>query len=338
MSTSNHITPPRTEIIETALRIWFFHDHRPGHLKQLQGLAMRLQAHAHIEAIWLDIAEYRLGFRHMLSLPEALKTLPKPDMIVGAGHQTHISVLLAAYHLKAFSALIMKPSLPLRWFDAIICPEHDQVPASANILSTVGPLNSVTPPSQIEQQRARNEHLILIGGPSKHFRFNDATLLTQIQQLCQETPEVHWTLSNSPRTPKDFLPQIALLKLPNLSIHDYTQDLPAPLDHLLTQSRFAWLTADSMSMIFEALTAGTRAGLFEHTAQAGKQRSRIVKQVQALQGRRKVLAFPERSDMFDKTENQAEPLWETDRAARWLLERYAKISRDKKCVIRKTAP
>jgi len=299
---------------------------------------MRLQTHAHIEAIWLDIAEYRLGFRHMLSIPEALKTLPKPDMIVGAGHQTHVSVLLAAHHFKAFSALIMKPSLPLSWFDAIICPEHDQVTASANILSTVGPLNSATPPSQTEHLRARNEHLILIGGPSKHFRFDEVALLTQIQQLCQETPEIHWTLSNSPRTPKHFLPQLRSLKLLNLTIHDYTQDLPAPLEHLLIRSRFVWLTADSMSMIFEALTAGARAGLFESTARTGKHNSRIVKQVQSLRDRRKVLAFFERSAMFDKTENQAEQLWETDRAAHWLLERYARIDRDRKCVIRKTAP
>jgi mitochondrial fission protein ELM1 len=263
------VTTPGTEIKNTSLCIWFFHDQRPGHLKQLQGLASRLQAHARVDIIWLDIAKYRLSIRHLFKPTKALNKLPKPNIVIGAGHQTHFSVLLAAYHFKAFSTLIMKPSLPLGWFDAIICPEHDQVAASANILRTFGPLNSVTPPISSEQIKERTDHLILIGGPSKHYQFESEALLVQIQQLCQENSENQWILSNSPRTPADFLTQVKALNLPNLAIHDYAQSSLTPLDSLLIQSKIVWLTPDSMSMIFEALTAGARVGLFDGTPQAG---------------------------------------------------------------------
>jgi glycosyltransferase involved in cell wall biosynthesis/mitochondrial fission protein ELM1 len=324
MSTSNHLSPLSATGNTTYLCVWFFHDRRPGHLKQLQGLAARLDALAGINAVWLDIHEQRTGLRHFLTTPSFMRTLPKPDMIIGAGHQTHISVLVAACHFKAFRVLVMKPSLPLRWFDAVICPEHDNAPAAAHIFNTFGPLNLVTPPEQPKPAMMRTEHLILIGGPSKHYHFDAGSLLTQIQQLCHETPSIVWRLSNSPRTPEGFTTALTALQLPNLRLHDYRQGLPDPLDILLTRTHIAWVTPDSMAMIFEALTAGARVGLFNAPVNTNRQQSRIVKQVQTLISSLKVIAFPQRAMLMEPRPAPQSPLWETDRAARWLLQRYAK--------------
>lgn len=306
-----------------ALCIWFIHDHRLGHQKQLQGLASRLEAHARIQSCWLNVEDYGLRLKHLFMAPEHLHAFPRPDLIIGAGHKTHLSVLLAARYYKAFSVLIMKPSLPLSWFDAIICPEHDRAPAAENILSTFGPLSTVIPPDESNSQLTRTNNLILLGGPSRHFCFDTRNLIDQIEQLCRENPQTPWLLSNSPRTPPDALKQLRSLKLPNLKIHEYQDDSLGSLNELLCTSNQVWLTPDSMSMIFEAITAGAKVGVFHDRASRGKAGSRINKQIQALIGNQVVTAFNQRKAGMQEAKLANHRLWETDRAARWLLQLYA---------------
>ena len=320
MSTSNHSSPYIANKSASAICVWVFHDHRLGHVKQLRGLVARLEAQARIHSCWLDIQDQALGLKHLFLAPDHLKSLPHPNIILGAGHKTHWSVLLAARHYQAFSTLVMKPSLPLSWFDAIICPEHDQVSPAENILNTFGPLNCVIPPEDSQDITPRSKHLILVGGPSRHFRFDTHSLLNQIQQLCQESPQRHWILSSSPRTPTEMLAKLSELNLANLEIHEYRDQSLEPLDTLLNSADSVWLTPDSMAMIFEALTAGASVGVFEDAHRPGKAKSRISQQVHALICSQTIVSFSNRAD---KPTLPTKTLWETDRAARWLLQRYA---------------
>lgn len=325
MSTCNH--PSQNDKRHKVLCVWIFHDHRPGHLSQLKGLVDRLEAHALINAHWLDVATYGIKFSQILYRSQALndlalKDLPPPDIILGAGHRTHTSVLLAGFVFKAFTVLLMKPSLPLSWFDAVICPWHDQIKDRPHVLATFGPINKITPPQANSLSKERHRHLILIGGPSKHFRFESTLVIQQVVQLCNENPAIQWTLSNSPRTPDDFFDLLSAQKPANLQLHDF-QDAALPkLETLLCEAAMVWLSPDSMSMIYEALTAGAKVGLFDAETTSKHKKGRIALEIQHLIDSQRVLDFCARSSMLTRTE-APDFFWEAERAALWLLERCA---------------
>jgi len=348
--------PPRT------LSIWYIHDGRPGHLSQLQGLADRLSAHHKVHETWIAASEFKFSLSSLLlkrkainlsslksstsksfttesfttksrpGTPATLVNQTKPDIIIGAGHKTHKAVLLAAKHFKAFSTLVMKPSLPLSWFNAIICPKHDGLSDSKRILNTNGAINKITPPSSKDiTANKRHKHLILIGGPSKHFIFDEQKILREIKGLCQYDKSQTWHLSNSPRTPESFNQKLKALDISNLVIHQYHAHTFGQLDETLKQSSFTWVTADSMSMIYESLTSGSQTAIFTLPPSNPKKPSRIAKQVQSLVDDELVNCYENWIPRPAHTERalapQASTIWEADRAAIWLLERFQETTK-----------
>ncbi len=256
-----------------------------------------------------------MKFHHLFRQNHFLKHLPIPDLILGAGHSTHLSVILAGLKFKAHTAIIMKPSLPLMLFDSIICPKHDQLKENPKVFNTFGSLNKIDKTCIKDKAADRPLNLMLIGGHSKHFHFDTVELLHQVKAICANNPEEKWLLTNSPRTPMDTTLALKQLNLENLCVHDYQQAMKIPLQELLLKARFTWITPDSMSMIFEALTAETNVGLLTATP---KKATRIVKQVQELIALHYVSVFDSLDELSvtDKTIP-----WEADRAAIWLLKR-----------------
>jgi mitochondrial fission protein ELM1 len=183
--------------------------------------------------------------------------LPSPDLILGAGHRTHFSMLAARRARGGRVVVLMKPSLPLSWFDLCLIPEHDDPPARANVLVTKGALNRIRPSTAQDPWRG----LFLIGGPSLHFDWNSAELQRQITAILEATPHIQWTLTTSRRTPTDFLQKLAELANSNLTIKPYTETDPIWLPGQLGKAAWVWVTADSVSMIYEALTAGAAVGI-----------------------------------------------------------------------------
>jgi len=340
--------PPRT------LSIWYIHDGRPGHLTQLQGLADRLSAHHKVHETWIAASERQFSLSAFLlkrspinlsslktstTQPSKIKPRPvagaspplvnltKPDIVIGAGHKTHKAVLLAAKQFKAFSTLLMKPSLPLSWFNAIICPKHDGLTESKRILNTNGTINKISPPSQKDlKKNKRHKHLILIGGPSKHFIFDQQRLLREIAALCQYDKTQTWHLSNSPRTPASFNQKLKALSISNLIIHQHQKNTFGQLNETLKQSAITWVTADSMSMIYESLTSGARTAIFTPLPSKPKKPSRIAKQVQILIDGELVGTYEQWILRRTQTKSILAPapsiIWEADRAAIWLLKRF----------------
>ena len=92
---------------------------------------------------------------------------------------------------------LMRPSLPLGWFDLCVIPQHDRPPARANVVATRGVLNTACP----SPERAADKGLFLIGGPSKHHGWDTPGLLAQIDAILADTPTMRWTLTTSRRTP-----------------------------------------------------------------------------------------------------------------------------------------
>ena len=55
------------------------------------------------------------------------KRLIKPDIAIGAGHKTHLYLLAIKRCFGAKIVVILKPSLPLKFFDLCVIPKHDDV-------------------------------------------------------------------------------------------------------------------------------------------------------------------------------------------------------------------
>jgi len=305
---------------QNPLSIWFIHDDRPGHLNQLHGLSERLSAHHKIITTWLDANLNQVSWLEAF-LKKTNKTEGRtpPDIIIGAGHKTHKVLLFNARAHHAFSVVLMKPSLPLSFFDAIICPKHDKLKESNRVLNTCGALNKVTPASHLTQ---KTKHLMLIGGPSKHFEWQAQPLVAQIQAICRKHTDKEWLLSNSPRTPSSFMTQLMKLNIPNLCIYHYQDNNLEDLDSLLQQCAAVWITPDSVSMVYESLTARAPSFLFNMSPSNKHKPTRVARSILDLIQEQHVSSFQDWQSNSDIKAPTIINLWEADRAAQWLLNQY----------------
>jgi hypothetical protein len=149
----------------------------------------------------------------------------------------------------------MRPSLPLRCFDLCIAPSHDfpKKPTRKNLILTRGAINRVQ-----AGEAPKTGKLILIGGPSKTHAWDDEAMLNM---LCKITEgDSAWQLTDSRRTPEGFLEQ-ARMRLKGLEIFSCLQTPPDWLPSKLREADEVWVSEDSVSMIYEALSSGARVGL-----------------------------------------------------------------------------
>ena len=154
----------------------------------------------------------------------------------------------------AKTVVLMRPSIPIGWFDFCIAPSHD-FPAGRvqpNLILTRGALNRVIP-----GKGEKTGKLILIGGPSKTHGWDGPALL---DMLAQATDRGGWELTDSRRTPEGFLDQVRQA-LPGVTAISHHETPPDWVPEKLQSAKEVWVTEDSVSMIYEALTSGARVGL-----------------------------------------------------------------------------
>ena len=241
--------------------VWRFIDGKPGHENQSLGLLNALTRRLAVEAHTLSVPSLSQSIMMGLtgSFPAAVD-LPDPDIILGAGHSTHIPMLSARRARGGRLVVLMKPSLPLKWFDLCIVPEHDDVRPAANVLVTRGALNTIIPTSTSKKQGG----LFLVGGPSRHFGWSDEDICSQVQAIVDKEPDERWILSTSRRTPDSFLQVIESLGMEkNLTIVPYQETGAGWVAEHLAATRKVWVTKDSVSMVYEALTSGAAVGLLD---------------------------------------------------------------------------
>lgn len=240
------------------LVVWAFTDGKAGHENQTRGLVQALSRTGPVDTHWLKPVQGVALWRDMLRgrFPPGAG-LPDPDLLIGAGHANHPSLLLARRVRGGRSVVLMKPSLPRACFDLCVVPEHDQVAPAANVLITRGALTAVAPGTGGDPAAG----LLLIGGPSRHHAWSDRHIAEQVGAIVQRQTAIRWTLSTSRRTPASTLVRLRAINNPNLVIVPFEETdrawLPAQLAHAAT----VWVSEDSVSMVYEALTAGAATGL-----------------------------------------------------------------------------
>ena len=251
--------------------IWLFSDGKPGHDNQTLGLteALARQWPLGVHAVPPPPAWQALGYYLRRRFPPA-DSLPDPTLILGAGQRTHLAMLAARRARGGRAVVLMRPSLPLGCFDLCVIPEHDHPPARANVLETRGVLNRILP----SQTQDSEQGLFLIGGPSAHFAWNDGELCQQIAAILAADAAKRWVLTTSRRTPPTFLPALATLGGNPLSAVPYSETTPDWVPAHLSCAAQVWVTADSVSMVYEALTAGAAVGILAVPKQADSRVSR----------------------------------------------------------------
>ena len=300
------------------LVVWQILDDKPGHRNQTLGLTEALQSQVQLTAIPVEIGDRLRGFRSWLpGRCQSLAEYPAPDLLIAAGHATHLPLLRLKQRFGGTAIVLMKPSLPTRIFDLCFIPNTHEYPhLPRNVVLTEGALNRVRPSTDLDSQRG----LILIGGPSAHYDWSDAAVLTAVAEILRRCPDKEWTIATSRRTPVEFGQEFRRLQLPGHLVEAETTSadwLPAQL----SVSGTVWVTADSVSMLYEALTAGAATGLLELP---GQKSTRVARSAQSLAASGRITPFSDWSSGAALVP-PAQPLCESDRCASIVLERINSV-------------
>ena len=258
------------------MNIWHLSDHKAGHVAQARGLFAALERSGiNVNVLDISVSElssfalilYLLSCGRVGKLPPNIDAKLAPDLIVGVGHATHWPmILLKRCFPKAKSIVLMRPTLPISWFDFAIVPAHDYADPVPKVPSHVFISKGVLNPLINEHRHEKNRHLILIGGASKRYAYSEEVLIKQIQELLNTLSNKEQIqtviLTTSRRTPNSFLENSFFQHQPNnLQIFPVTATPQGWLFEQLQLAEIVWVTRDSGSMLFEALTAGCRVGL-----------------------------------------------------------------------------
>lgn len=248
--------------------IIYVSDNKAGHRSQAMGLYQAYQRQnpqqtVEFHEILIDDITY--VDLCLAILGKSLSNIDyQPDYIIGVGSHTHLKVyLLSKIYRRAKSIILMKTSLPLSWFDYHIIPQHDGQFHQSNVISTQGVLNPI-----INQHRhQQNRILIALGGSSKRHQWQDKTILTQVIDIIHQTPQSEIIITTSRRTPSDFLAKIqaqfSTIDYPKLQFFPVEQTPQGWIFEQMQLSETVWVTEDSVSMIFEALTSGANVGILQ---------------------------------------------------------------------------
>ena len=102
---------------ECAIVIWRFVDGKPGHEKQSAGLLQGIESIHPIAVFEIDV-RFKPFFWCQIrrKLRGETPDLPEPDLLIGAGHRTHLPLLIARIACGGRTVVLMRPTLPHRWF------------------------------------------------------------------------------------------------------------------------------------------------------------------------------------------------------------------------------
>jgi mitochondrial fission protein ELM1 len=167
----------------------------------------------------------------------------------------------------------------------------------------------------------RAQTLILIGGPSRHHGWDELALLDQVARVLAGTrgPVV---ISDSRRTPHATRVALATLARPGVTFEASARGDPGWLPHALCAATAVWVTADSVSMLFEALTAGAGVGLLDVPVRRFARIARIAPMLVA-----EGLVTPLAAWRPGAPLRAIEPLAEAARCAALILARWPGIAR-----------
>jgi len=310
----------------SSLRVAVFLDSRPGHRKQTLGILDSLRQLTEIETFEINVPllpvfdEIINWIKYYLAPASICRAdLKGCDLILGTGSRTHIPMLACKKKHRIPVATCMTPfSLIRKDFDLCFVPRHDHIAAADNVFLTEGPPN---------RARSKNMHdpgrgLILIGGMDEKSHSWDTTdIINSVSFILQQERNRVWTVSSSPRTPDETNTSLENLarKFDYVTFIPFTETGPGWIEREYDRNKTVWVTADSISMIFEAMTAGCRVGILP--IRWRKEKNKFQRCVDTLYRNGLAVSFEDWKEGKGGWVS-AEPLAEAQRCAREILKRW----------------
>lgn len=293
--------------------LYIVSDGKPGHLAQSRGLAQAIMRQTPARMMMIDA--------------DGKRAAPQPEqeagLILAAGRGTHGMAMSLRRYLGLPVVALMNPGwINRQRFDLSIIPKHDGVKPSGSVIVTEGAINGITPATNASPR----EGLLLVGGPSKHHGWDDSRFEQQLETITSRNPDIRWTATGSRRTlasTDQILQEHAAEHRERFAYTPATQTPDGWVAEQLQRCGTCWVSEDSVSMVYEALTAGAKVGLLQvprkgHTG-------RVVSGLNSLIDRGWVVAF----DAWDQGTPLPEdypPLAEADRVASLIIERWLKAA------------
>jgi mitochondrial fission protein ELM1 len=238
------------------MNVYWFQDSKIGHLKQVQALLDQLKKETELSITTINHSNQE-SFSEIFSNKDQING---PTILIGAGHDVYSKILRAKKYLQKFiskdifSIAVLRPSYKLNSFDLIIAPEHDfkkrRLPK--NIILFQGAL-AATSQNSIDESKA----IIAIGGPSKHYKFDEEILMKQLQYIISVHPKHEFKIYNSRRTPDSLNIKLKdeLNNFSNAKFIDLNSTESDTFQDSLNISSLKFVTPDSSNLVFEALSS-----------------------------------------------------------------------------------
>ncbi|HEX6661265.1 MAG TPA: ELM1/GtrOC1 family putative glycosyltransferase [Sphingomicrobium sp.] len=258
-------------------RIWLLLGHRRGDNNQVLALGEALGLPFETRTMtykWLArlrMKLFRTDVGHLKPSARRWLEAPWPDLVIGIGRRT---VPIARW-IKEQSGGRTKlvrlghPRAPNEWFDLVVTTRQYPVPPGENVLTLPLAMNrfrNSPEPTEAEREWLNalpRPHLLLsLGGPSAMWRLDNAALHLAAAKLVKRAEGNNGTLIvvGSPRTPADAwaVIQTAISESKRAAIVA-KNEVRYPV--LLADADEHHVTADSVSMISEAVMTGMPVGL-----------------------------------------------------------------------------
>jgi mitochondrial fission protein ELM1 len=259
----------------TRPRVWLLLGHRRGDNNQVLalgealGLPFETRTMSYKRLARLRMKLFPTGIDHLTVEARRWLEPPWPDLVIGIGRRT----VPVARWIQAQSGgrtrlvRLGHPRAPNALFDLVITTRQYPVPGGDNVVRLPLAMNRFRkpPPATAEEQawldgQPRPHLLLSLGGTAPMWRLDLAALRLAAAKLARRAGELGGTLIvvGSPRTPAD-----AWTAIRETAYRGGPVALQPPVRYpvLLADADEQFVTADSVSMISEAVMSGKPVGL-----------------------------------------------------------------------------
>lgn len=247
-------------------RLLLLDDGKPGHFNQSLAFARLLgcsfetvrvgfpgRLQKTLSYLFGAMAHYTPGLFRLGKEPEG-----PFDAVVSAGTNTYYANLTLSRRFRCRSIAVMLPrGYRYADFDRILAQEHDLPPQRDNIIPLPVNLCDPRPAGVFSPEQGVRYAGLIVGGPNRVFDMPVSNLQEQINSIARLLPGHALVVATSRRTPPDVEALLAGEIFREAWI--YSQDPVNPIPDFLVHCDYLFVTADSTSMISEAVCCGSAA-------------------------------------------------------------------------------